>query len=60
MLGAFGLIIDLFLILFGLELLGVALICSIFRILPKLLEGIGKLVINPIFWVVVAILVFVL
>ena len=60
MLGAFGLIIDLALILFGLELLGLALICLIFRILPGVLEGILKLLVNPIFWIVVLILVFVL
>ncbi len=58
MLGAFGLIIDLILILFGLELLGLALICLIFRILPGLLKGIVSLVTNPIFWIAVLVLVF--
>lgn len=60
MLGAFGLILDLLLILFGIELLGLAAICGIFKILPKTLEWICKLLVNPAFWIFVAIVVFVL
>lgn len=60
MLGAVGIILDLLLILFGIELLAIAAICGIFKILPKTLEWICKLLVNPMFWIFVVFVVFVL
>lgn len=60
MLGAFGLLLDLTLLMFGMILIMLACICGIFSVLPKTLEWIVKLLVNPAFWIFCFIIVFVL
>lgn len=60
MFGIFGIILDAIVILFGLWLILTALFCGIFKVFPKMLEWIGKLLINPAFWLLVLFLTVVL
>ena len=60
MLGAFGLLLDLTLLMFGMILIMLACICGIFSVLQKTLECILKLLVNPAFWIFCFIIVFVL
>ena len=59
MFGIFGIFIDLALILFGFIFISIGVICGVFGLMPKLLEWMLKLVINPLFWVILFILVFI-
>lgn len=59
MFGAFGLLIDLALILFGMIFIFIGIICGVLGALPKFLEWTLKLLVNPLFWVILFILVFV-
>ena len=60
MFGIFGIFIDLALILFGFIFICIGVICVVCGLMPKLVEWMLKLVFNPLFWVILFILVFIL